>query len=250
LNEVLFRQEIQFLMIEATLSVAIVEEQEDGHADRRGAVRIPCDLETACQAIAARGDTVWTGRMRNISRTGIALEVGRRFERGTMLAVQLEVAAGAFQRTMFARVVHVQALDSGAWLVGCTFAGEMDDDDLSHFQVERRRPAEPDGRAWVRFECDLAATAFRIRGDREESFAVRVVNIAPGGMGLHVDYPVETGTFLRVELPGVLEQGKRCREVRVIKVVRQEDRGWILGCELAASLGPDELRALADTPIS
>jgi hypothetical protein len=218
-------------------------------AERRRDERFASDRQTACQPLSGRGDAAWTATVRNISRTGIALALSRRFERGTLLSVQLDSPAGTGARRMFARVVHVRAEADGNWVMGCAFAGQLDADELTYFQVERRRPEDLDCRTWVRFDCDIPAEAWVLRDGQAEPMAIRVINVLPGGLGLLAPQAVATGTFLRLELPGEEGESTRLVQVRVIQSLNKDDQNWILGCELAAEIGDDEPQALAsETP--
>src|SRR5260370_33219480 len=53
--------------------------------------REACELQTSCQPLAARSsqDIRWRAAIRDISEGGVGLVLVRRFERGTVLAVQL-----------------------------------------------------------------------------------------------------------------------------------------------------------------
>jgi hypothetical protein len=57
--------------------------------------RFQCSLQTSCQPIAARGDhdVTWSARVRDISVGGIGLVLGRRFEPGAGLAVDIPASA-------------------------------------------------------------------------------------------------------------------------------------------------------------
>jgi hypothetical protein len=205
---------------------------------------MPCGLETACQPVSARGEEAWPATIQDISRTGIALVLDRRFERGTLLSVQLEDRARSFGRTMFARVVHVRLHEDRAWLHGCAFAGELEEDELSYFHAERRRPTDLDCRAWVRFDCDVPATAWLLGPNQGESMPVRVQNVAPGGVGILAPAAPPTGTCLRLEWSGNEVRPPRPVEVRVIQAASQGSNGWLLGCELVAEIDAAELNAL------
>src|ERR1043165_2571735 len=53
--------------------------------------RRPCGLKTSCQPIAARGDkdVMWPATIRDISVASIGLVLGRRFEPGAGLAIEV-----------------------------------------------------------------------------------------------------------------------------------------------------------------
>jgi PilZ domain len=94
--------------------------------------RLVCDVLAKCQPAAARSreEPRWPGTIRDVSRGGLGLVLGRRFEPGTALFVELGAAGGEDRRPLLARVVHVKRLGGGAWLLGCAFASRLGDDEL------------------------------------------------------------------------------------------------------------------------
>jgi hypothetical protein len=212
--------------------------------ERRRAPRFPSDLQTSCRPLTTRDGTSWPARVRDISRGGVALILRRRFEPGAVLTMELEDPAGAVSRSVFARVIHVRPDEAGTWMLGCAFTGELSDDELRAFRAERSRPEADDGRAWVRFDCDVATTCRDAADRRARPVAVRIVNIAPGGIGLLTATPYEKGTLLSLQLPAAPGSDARTALVRVAQPARPVDGQWLLGCEFADRLGDDDLRGL------
>jgi hypothetical protein len=212
--------------------------------ERRRAPRYPSDLKTTCRPLTAREGASWPACALNISCSGIALILGRRFEPGTVLAMELEDPFGAVSRSVVARVIHVHPHEDGTWKHGCAFAAELDDDELRAFRAERVRPDEPDCRAWVRFDCDVATTYEDPAGDGD-SLPARIVNVGPGGVALVVGAPYEKGTLLWLQLPGPLDQPGRTALVRVVQPGQPSGEQWLVGCEFADRLNEDDLLGLA-----
>jgi hypothetical protein len=94
--------------------------------------RHDCNLATTCQPIAARSDRdlVWSATIRDISEGGVGLVLGRRFERGTGLAIELPGDDGRSSRTLLAKVVHTTAMAGNKWLLGCCFISRLSPDDV------------------------------------------------------------------------------------------------------------------------
>jgi hypothetical protein len=70
---------------------------------------------------------VW---VKNLSRTGIGINLGRPLDVGTDVIVCLK---GPDQKTYFrkeSRVIHATAEVDGTWRVGCEFANELTEDEL------------------------------------------------------------------------------------------------------------------------
>jgi hypothetical protein len=94
--------------------------------------RHSCGLATSCQPVAARGDRdlAWPAEIRDVSAGGVGLVLGRRFERGAGLAIEIPESPTAPADTLLARVIHTTALPEGEWLLGCSFISELSQDEL------------------------------------------------------------------------------------------------------------------------
>jgi hypothetical protein len=89
-------------------------------------------VEATCQPVAARNDhdIHWPAMLRDVSSTGIGLVLGRRFEPGAALAIELPETPTRLGATLLARVIHAKPLPGGRWLLGCSLVGELGPDDL------------------------------------------------------------------------------------------------------------------------
>ena len=85
--------------------------------------RYSCELPTSCQPPSAwvRKDAKWEAIIRDISCGGIRLQVRRRFEPGSGLAIELPGSGDQPPYIVLARVVHVTAQGDGSWSLGCAF---------------------------------------------------------------------------------------------------------------------------------
>jgi hypothetical protein len=99
-------------------------------SDRRAWVRHPCDLDSACQPLAGARGLQWPGKVRNLSGGGIAVRLARRFEAGTVLAIDVQGRDESTVQTLLARVIHVLLQNDGSWLLGCAFTNSLNEDDL------------------------------------------------------------------------------------------------------------------------
>jgi hypothetical protein len=91
-------------------------------ADRRAAVRYPCEVEATCQDPSDSDGECWSARVRDISTSGIGLLSTRPFDPGTALRVEMQSEDEAFGYTLMARVVHAVPQSGAEWLLGCAFA--------------------------------------------------------------------------------------------------------------------------------
>jgi hypothetical protein len=121
-----------------TLEVAVLKAQTLGQLkngdtiqlDRRAWVRYPCNLDGACQPLAGTRGVEWPGKIRNLSRGGMALSLTRRFEVGTVLSIQMQGPADGDLGSVLARVAHVAMQADGSWLLGCAFTKLLTEEDL------------------------------------------------------------------------------------------------------------------------
>jgi hypothetical protein len=101
--------------------------QQEG-PERRASVRTTCRLEGVCRPLAGAGGSSWPAEIRDLSAGGVGLLLGRRFERGTNLLVEVRPRRREAQRTLLARVVPVEPSAGQGWSVGCQltqgFSGE------------------------------------------------------------------------------------------------------------------------------
>jgi serine/threonine protein kinase len=109
-------------------------------AERRGAIRYPCRFDNVYLTAVGKGQSSWNAEVRNISMSGLGLVLARRFERGTILALDWQHAMEEVRGSMMARVIRAQAQGSEGWLLGCQLAQSLEDDEL---RVLTRPPSSP-----------------------------------------------------------------------------------------------------------
>ncbi len=97
-------------------------------ADKRASVRFASNQGGFCNAVGGEKTPRWPVKVENVSADGVALLLGRRFEVRSSLWV--EVADGAAGRVYLVRVARVQARPGRKWLLGCTFARHLADDEV------------------------------------------------------------------------------------------------------------------------
>lgn len=98
---------------------------------RRRDTRYPCSLKGQCRPSGHAFSTgVWPVNVRDISVSGIALVLSRRFEPGTILVVELLDQKEQVSQIFLVRVARVEQLADRAWLLGCTLARRLDENEL------------------------------------------------------------------------------------------------------------------------
>jgi CheY-like chemotaxis protein len=99
--------------------------------ERRSGVRYLCRLEGACHPVGHfRPEEWWPGMLRDISVVGGRLLLPRRFEVGTLLAIELPDAEGEYTRSLLARVGRVTKAPEGKWELGANFATRLAEEEL------------------------------------------------------------------------------------------------------------------------
>jgi PilZ domain len=105
--------------------------QNPGYRDKRRAhVRYSHTLRTKCRALGREGAASWAARVHDVSRTGVALRMGREVREGEVLVVALEGFGGRFARPVLMRVIRVRAEAGAGWVVGCTFVIPLTENDV------------------------------------------------------------------------------------------------------------------------
>lgn len=92
-------------------------------------------LEASCHPIAAAKDEPWPAQVRDLSTANIGLLIKRRFEPGTLLAVELQSVTQDYSRTLVARVIQAKSQGGGDWIIGCILASKLDDDELEALRI-------------------------------------------------------------------------------------------------------------------
>lgn len=116
----------------------------------------------------------------------------------------------------------------------------------------------PDRRGHPRQSAGYRIT-YSADGDARPPRSARVVDMAPGGVGLVVDRPFRAGAALTLCFSGQGEATCLLATVRVVRADPTPDGRWLLGCRFAAELNAGEFaevvgrgthHAAADRPLS
>lgn len=98
--------------------------------ERRACVRLQSSAKGSCQSLSMQRETNWDALVRDISCSGIGLVLPRRFEPGALLAVELSEAPEGRTRLLLARVARAVSQTEGHWLIGCTLANPLTEDEV------------------------------------------------------------------------------------------------------------------------
>jgi hypothetical protein len=108
--------------------------------DRRVHTRYECRLKSVCKPAGRHQiGNHWKGWIENVSQEGLKLALNRRFEPGTLLAVEVDMSKekldqvfpNAISRFFLAKAVRVlsRPRPDGKWILGCLLVRKSNDDD-------------------------------------------------------------------------------------------------------------------------
>jgi serine/threonine protein kinase len=107
-----------------------------GESERRAAVRFDCNQGTRCalegslHVESAMTADVWPATVQDVSASGLGLLLGRRFEIGTTLSVEIETPTRRKPKPRNVRVCRAEPRELGHWLLGCEFCEPLSNREL------------------------------------------------------------------------------------------------------------------------
>ena len=100
--------------------------------EKRLSIRYRCRARGDCQPVTANeAGNHWPVRVFDISEGGVGLVLSRRFEPGTLLAVELNCSSKRPAYMPLARISRVTPCDTH-WLLGCVWQGAFGADELQN----------------------------------------------------------------------------------------------------------------------
>jgi serine/threonine protein kinase len=119
---------------------------DQSERESRASVRYPYAVGTTCAVDpsvhgAAEGEDLWPATVQDVSTGGIALILGRRFEPGTVLLLDLHANDLGSTQSWKVEVKRVRSKGSGSWLIGCAFLEQLGPEDLHAFLAGDRSEA-------------------------------------------------------------------------------------------------------------
>lgn len=185
-------------------------------------------------------------QVQSISRAGVRLRLGQAFEPGTLLTLDFPSSQEKPAYSVLATVIHVHA-HKDEWDLDCTFANELDQEDLMAFGAQKQKALHPeDRRSWVRFPCNARATYDLATLVEHRQVPVRVQDISASGVGLKMERPIEAGSLLSLELQGPHAQTPRRMLACVVRVTGGTNGCWSVGCNFIRELNETELQDLLE----
>lgn len=214
-------------MAEHAIASKLVNSALGSGKERRTAKRYASDQVASCRAMP--GVDAIPVQVRDVSVGGVGLLSPKRFERGTMLIVELH-STGPESVSVFAKVVRLTSYGSGQWLIGCAFFDTMHGVELEAFRTSPTNAAER--QASVRVSDKTIAVCRRASVGALGEWAAEVQDHSAAGMGLLLSFPLEVDALLKVTLPTEGKQQASTVFVRVVSRERQADGKWRHACEI------------------
>jgi hypothetical protein len=202
-------------------------------------------VDTRVASKSGDGEPSLPARIVDVSSGGVQLVVGRAFEPGELLTLELPARDGELSVDVLACVAHARPTGDKEWFVGCRFSAELSDADLAALGAARAKSVLPDSRTWSRFPSEATAV-YQIIPDDDGGVhrTAKVLNISPGGVALLVDHDVRTGALLSAELHGPHGHAATILAF-VVHVTVQSERERVIGCNFIRELGEEDLQALS-----
>lgn len=221
-----------------TLAAALAEE------DRRLWDRREVNVEIRVTPATGQAESSLNARILDASSGGVRIEVGRYFEPGDLLTLELPPRENTPSTSVLACVVYTQASEDERWVLGCRFSAELSDADLAAFGAAKQRPDLLDGRNWSRFPCQLKAIYQVVLDEDGPCREAKVLNISAGGVALVVDHDVRAGALLSAELHAADGRAVVTMLACVVHVIAESEGERVLGCNFIQELSDADLQSL------
>jgi hypothetical protein len=212
--------------------------------ERRAWGRIPCNVETTCAAAKSGPSRRVPARVRNVSRTGINLELPIAYEPGEMLSVLLPGGDADEACELLACVTRCESAAEGAHKTACTFATHLTNDEMSRFGGLKSQESDSDQRVWARFPCPAQAV-FKVVGEEETAHSQGLVlNISASGIAMQVLTPRMVGELLSIELWRGEDRQVVNTLASIVRTTVERDGQRIVGCNFIHELTEEQVRRL------
>jgi PilZ domain-containing protein len=103
-------------------------------------------------------------------------------------------------------------------------------------------------RAWVRYPTRLETSCkpLTVRQPDEGWCLAQVRDISVAGIGLVLSRRFEPGMILTIDLPRTSPRFSPMLLARVVHATEQREGEWVIGCEFANHLSPEDLRVYVE----
>ena len=201
--------------------------------------RYSCGLRASCQPVAAwlDRDFIWPATITDLSTSGLGIVLGRRFEPGAGLAVELPASPDRCEETFLVKVIKVYPLPGGHWLLGCTFVSALSEETvltLVHQGAAETVTATParSGHASARtgLEKVVANVRFCARGGDGAALWFTGRRVYP-----RLAWPLTAGARLVFRFTREADKGEMAV---VVEHCEQQQGRWVVYCQRADDASP------------
>lgn len=211
--------------------------------DRRSHPRHPTAIETAVKKLADHSHH--KALIRNVSRSGVNLLMETPLDAGDMISIEVPHASdSAHIVTMLACVTHISQPSEDLWSAGCEFSLELSDDEMAIFGGAKVEAGNREQRIWVRQSVQAKAEYRILPEETSPAQLADIVNLSPAGIGLLVDYCVETGSVLSITLNRGADKPPLSMLASVVYLTDCSDGRWAAGCNFIRQLSQEELKSI------
>jgi hypothetical protein len=99
--------------------------------ERRAGERSPCEIGIYCRSIYQdQSAEYWPATVLDLSVSGLGLLAERRFEKGSLLFVELQDDNDHPLCSLLTRVVRYEKRPGGRWLLGCVLTSKLSEEDV------------------------------------------------------------------------------------------------------------------------
>ncbi len=214
--------------------------------ERRSSIRFPVNHPITYQSAGSRTATTHPACVRDISLGGVKLSLDRPVETGDLLTLHLPCRGGVESNAVLACVVHVSQAAEEVWIVGCTFARPLTEEDLAPFLGEEHRPIREQRKA-PRYLWNVRATYTIVNDPSAFPQDVEIVNVSNNGIAFQSQRLIDVGTMLSLKLSppdGISHTILAC----VVRLDQGESGSWIVGCNFISELS--EAMMASFSPVS
>lgn len=205
--------------------------------------RYSCEVPTTCQPPSSWCKDPWPATIRDISNGGLSLTLGRRFERGSGLAIELPTEDGT-STTVLARVAHVRPYPEGGWQLGCEFVSHLSDEEVQlvlnldsvHHASLGEQEKEPQ-----KEHASVHGVLFQAKVAQGEVVRWYVKRLDLAGA-----WPLPTGKTIALRIASLLP-GSAPLEM-VVRACRRFGSYWIVDGALTETLSDEVMHALTSGP--
>lgn len=127
----------QKFMVELTGQDPAAERQQKARAvpkpsgaERRATIRYSSQSEGVCLPVGGGEEVRWSAQILDVSTGGVSLQVNRRFEPGTILALEFSGRKTDRPERLLVRVVRVHTPSRRKWVLGCAFGRGLGEEEV------------------------------------------------------------------------------------------------------------------------